>query len=332
MKRRKRWQQRDAHIEPLRELQRRAEAMTRGDFSSLGQPVGGSGEVEDLRRAMDVMGAHVEQAQIGMQDYIAALTTAQEAERGRLARELHDDTVQRLVALGQGVERVQRVLERDPALALERLKGLRAEITSMVQAVRTMIGDLRPPALEELGLIPAVELLLTRQSDELPRVAVQVYGTKRRLDPQSELALFRIIQEAWSNIRRHAQAQHAIFSFTYGPDMLDVVIMDDGCGFLPPGNARSEGRGQRGTFGLLGMQERATLVGGALEINSAPGQSTQLHIHIPYPGVDGRDPICNMIVGPEALSATYNEQIYRFCSPACRDLFMAQPERYIQHP
>jgi signal transduction histidine kinase/YHS domain-containing protein len=310
-------------------LQRRAEAMTRGDFSSLGQSVGGSREVEDLRRAMDVMGAHVEQAQIGMQDYIAALTTAQEAERGRLARELHDDTVQRLVALGQGVERVQRALERDPAVALERLKTLRSEITSMVQAVRSMIGDLRPPALEELGLLPAVELLLRRNGDEHPHVAVQVYGDKRRLDPQSELALFRIIQEAWSNIRHHAQAQHVTISFTYGIDMLDVAIVDDGRGFTPPGPSRNEGRTQRGNFGIVGMQERATLVGGAVEIHSVRGQGTQLHIHIPYPGVDGRDPICNMLVGPDALSTTYNGQIYRFCSPACRDLFIAQPERYI---
>ncbi len=85
MKRHKGWQH-DLNARSLRELQRRAEAMARGDFSSLGQPVGGSHAVESLRRAMDVMGAHVEQAQIGMQYYIAALTTAQEAERERVAR------------------------------------------------------------------------------------------------------------------------------------------------------------------------------------------------------------------------------------------------------
>ncbi|HEY0603914.1 MAG TPA: histidine kinase [Herpetosiphonaceae bacterium] len=329
MKRRKRWQRRDPHVEPLYELQRRAEAMTRGDFSSLGQPVGGTRELEDLRLAMDVMGAHVEQAQVGMQDYIAALTTAQEAERGRLARELHDDTVQRLVALGQGVERVQRVVERDPAVAMERLKALRAEITAMVQSVRAVIGDLRPPALEELGLLPALELLLKRNSDELPQVAIQLYGDERRLDPQTELALFRIIQEAWSNIRRHAQARHAIFNVTYGPEMLDVAIVDDGVGFISTPGSRGETQAPRGHFGIIGMQERATLVGGEVEIRSVPGQGTQLHIHLPYPGVDGRDPICNMLVGPDALSTTYNGQIYRFCSTACRDLFVAQPERYV---
>jgi signal transduction histidine kinase/YHS domain-containing protein len=323
MNRRKPWQ-RDSYARPLRELQRRAEAMTRGDFSALGQPVGGSKDVEDLRRAMDVMGAHVEQAQIGMQAYIAALTTAQEAERGRLARELHDDTVQRLVALGQGVERVQRALDRDPALAAERLTTLRGEITSMVQAVRSMIGDLRPPALEELGLIPAVELMIRRSGESSPRVTMTTHGDPRRLDPQSELALFRIIQEALSNVRQHAAAQHATIAFDYGSAGLDVTIADDGRGFTPP----AEGTATRGRFGLLGMQERAQLVGGAVTIRSAPGGGTRLSVHIPYPGVDGRDPICDMVVGPDAISVEYGGAIYRFCSQACRDLFVAQPERY----
>ncbi|PLS78382.1 MAG: hypothetical protein CYG59_18715 [Chloroflexi bacterium] len=325
MKRRKGWQQRDPHIGPLRELQRRAEAMTRGDFSALGQPVGGTSEIEDLRRAMDVMGAHVEQAQVGMQAYIAALTTAQEAERGRVARELHDDTVQRLIALGLGVERVQRALERDPAVAGERLKALRTEITAMVQSVRTVIGDLRPPALEELGLLPAVELLLKRSADELPRVRAQVHGTERRLDPQSELALFRIVQEAWSNVRRHAQATDVSIDFRYDRDGLHVTVADNGRGFTPQANGRSP----RGRFGLLGMQERAMLVGGSVRITSAPNAGTRLEISMPYPGVDGRDPICDMVVGPDALSSEYRSHIYRFCSQACRDLFDAQPERYV---
>ena len=298
--------------------------MTRGDFSLLGQPVGGTKDVEDLRRAMDVLGAHVEQAQVGMQDYIAALTTAQEAERGRLARELHDDTVQRLVALGQGVERVQRILARDPQAAQERLTALRAEITAMIHAVRSMIGDLRPPALEELGLIPAIELLIQRSGDTLPQIAMTTQGEPRRLDPQSELALFRIIQEALNNVRQHARARHVRIVLAYGSSNLEVTIEDDGRGFAPP----PDGSVSRGQFGLLGMQERAQLVGGSLAIESAPGQGTRITIRIPYPGVDGRDPICDMLVGPDAISVEYQGAIYRFCSQACRDLFLAQPERY----
>ncbi len=309
----------------MRDLQQRAEAMTRGDFSALGQPVGGGEAVEALRRALDVMGEHVEQAQVGMQQYVAALTNAQEAERERVARELHDDTVQRLIALGQGVERAQRALNRDDrALAGERLATLRSDITATVQSLRTIIADLRPPALEDLGLIAAIELFLQR-SGSTPTATISVEGKGRRLDPSSEIALFRIVQEAWSNIGRHANAQHVRITFRYAADALHVEIADDGQGFVPP---RMEGS-PPGKFGLRGMGERAALVGGSLQIRSAPGEGTRIEVQMPYPGVAGRDPICNMVVGPDALSTTYNGQIYRFCSHACRDLFEAEPARYI---
>ncbi|WP_026370410.1 ATP-binding protein [Kallotenue papyrolyticum] len=323
MRRRPPWR-RDAHTRALRELRRRAEAMTRGDFSALGRPVGGDRDVEDLRRAMDVLGAHVQQAQLGMQDYIAALTTAQEAERGRLARELHDDTVQRLVALGQGVERAQRLLTRDVAAAHERLNALRAEITALVQAVRAMIGDLRPPALEELGLLPAIELLIRRNAESIPAITITTAGQPRRLEPQSELALFRIVQEALRNAQQHAQASQVTIALHYGPDSLEAIIADDGRGFKPP----ATGEAARGHFGLLSMQERAQLAGGSLTIESAPGQGTRLTVRLPYPGYGGRDPICDMPVGPEAISVTYAGALYRFCSPACRDLFLTEPARY----
>lgn len=322
---RKRWHPKDRHTQPLRELRRRAEAMTQGDFSALGMPVGGGHEVEALRRAMDVMGQHIEQAQSSMQRYVAALTDAQEAERERVARELHDDTVQRLIALGQAVERAQRAIARnDTDRAAEHLATLRSEITATVQALRTIIGDLRPPALEDLGLVPAIELFIQR-SQNAPEVTINVEGMERRLDPSSEIALFRIVQEAWSNIQRHAQAQNVTINLRYGRDALDVEIADDGRGFVPPRSDAPE----PGKFGLRGMQERATLVGGTLEIESAPEQGTRIRIRMPYPGVAGRDPICNMVVGPDALSAEYNGQIYRFCSHACCDLFLGEPERYV---
>ncbi len=151
-----------AYTTALRELQRRAEALARGDPSTQAGPASDLPAVEDLRRAIDVLGAHTEQGLRGQHAYIAALSTAQEAERGRLARELHDEIVQQLIALGHGVDRVQRLIERDPAQATERLQTMRASITALANDLRAIIGDLRPPALEELGLLPAVELLLGR--------------------------------------------------------------------------------------------------------------------------------------------------------------------------
>jgi signal transduction histidine kinase len=180
-----------AYMTALQELQRRAEAMAHGDLRALGQPLSDLPAVEDLRRAVDVLGAHTEQGLRSQHAYIAALSTAQEAERGRLARELHDEIVQQLIALGHGVDRVQRLIERDPAQAAERLQTMRASITALVTELRAIIGDLRPPALDELGLLPAVELLFQRSREGGPEVTLVVQGHERRLAPQSELALFR---------------------------------------------------------------------------------------------------------------------------------------------
>jgi len=310
----------------LRALQRRAEQMARGELCDMGQPVCDVPAVEDLRRAIDVLGAHTKQGLQHQHAYIAALSTAQEAERGRLARELHDEVVQQLVALGHSVDRVQRLLERgEGERAVERLQGMRGSITALVGELRSVIGDLRPPALEELGLLPAVELLLGRGGEGPPEVALLVQGEERRLAPQSELALFRIIQEAWSNIRRHAHAGHAEVTFRYSADGVVVTVTDDGVGFA---NADHD-QAPAGHWGVRGMRERAELTGGQIHVKSSPGQGTVLTITIPYPGVDGRDPVCGMSVGPDALGAEHAGHLYRFCSPACRDLFLAQPEQYV---
>jgi signal transduction histidine kinase/YHS domain-containing protein len=311
-------------VDVLRALQRRAEAMAHGDLSQLGQPISEIPAVEDLRRAVDVLGTHTEQGLRSQHAYIAALSTAQEAERARLARELHDEIVQQLIALGHGVDRVQRLFERDPAKATERLQDMRTSIRTLVDGLRAMIGDLRPPALAELGLLPAVELLLERSGEDGPEVTLVVHGDERRLAPQSELALFRIVQEAWSNIRRHARASRADFTFAYEYDGLHVTITDDGVGFAPP----AEVDAPDGHWGLRGMRERAELTGGTLDVTSEPGQGTRLHLRIPYPGEDGRDPVCGMAVEPDAIGAEHGGKLYRFCSPACRDLFLAQPTQY----
>jgi signal transduction histidine kinase len=151
-------------VDILRALQRRAEAMAHRDLSTLGRPVCEIPAIEDLRRAIDVLGTHTEQGLRSQHAYIAALSTAQDAERARLARELHDEIVQQLIALGHGVDRVGRLVDQDPAKATERLQAMRASITALVDELRALIGDLRPPALAELGLLPAVELLLDRSS------------------------------------------------------------------------------------------------------------------------------------------------------------------------
>ena len=309
----------------LRELQSRAEAMTCGEFQARGLPVGGPPEVENLRRAIDVMGEHLEQAQHTMHTYIAAVTTAQEAERGRLARELHDETVQQLIVLAQGIDRLGRSLERAPERVPEQLSALRGDVTTLIQALRVTIANLRPPALEELGLLPAVELFFQPWATTPPVVTIGVEGSAQRLDRDSELALFRIIQEAWSNIRRHAHATRATITFVYDWDALHVTIADNGLGFAPPGNDVAE----PGHWGILGMRERATLAGGSLVIRSAVGRGAQIVVTMPYPGVGNRDHVCGMAVRPSNIGVMYQDQVYRFCSLACKDLFLSEPERYL---
>ncbi|GAB4202216.1 MAG: hypothetical protein OHK0022_25130 [Roseiflexaceae bacterium] len=312
--------------EVLRALQRRAEAMVRGELRESGQAVCDIPAVEDLRRAIDVLGAHTKQGLQHQHAYIAALSTAQEAERGRIARELHDEVVQQLIALGHSVNRVQRLLERgETPRALERLQAMRASVNELVSELRGVIGDLRPAALEELGLLPAVEVLLQRSGEGVPEVSLLVQGEERRLAPQSELALFRIIQEAWSNIQHHARATHVDVTFVYSAGGLMVTVADDGVGFVLP----DEHDQPDGHWGLRGIRERAELTGGTVVLVSAPGQGTRLTVQIPYPGAEGRDPVCGMSVGPEALGSEYGGTLYRFCSPACRDLFLARPSHYM---
>ncbi|HMO60048.1 MAG TPA: histidine kinase [Roseiflexaceae bacterium] len=309
----------------LRELQRRAEQMVRGELTQIGQPLSTNAALEDLRRAIDVLGAHTKQGLQYQHAYVAALSTAQEAERGRLARELHDDVVQQLITLTQGIDRVQRLLDRgDAAAAGERLHTMRANLTALVASLRNVISDLRPPALAELGLLPALELLLGRANTDLA-VVMQIHGTPQRLAPQSELALFRIIQEALSNIHRHAHATRATLTITYSDAVVIVMISDNGSGFdLPDLQAIPDGH-----WGIRGMRERAELTGGQLEVRSTPGQGTTITVQIPYPGADDRDPVCGMAVSPDDPGAEHNGRLYRFCSPACRDLFIAQPQQYL---
>lgn len=309
----------------LRELQRRAEAMTCGDFQHRGQPVGGARAIDNLRLAIDVMGEHIEQAQRTMQGYISALTNAQEAERGRIARELHDETVQQLIVLAQGVDRLQRVHDRAPDEVPARLSSLRTDITDLIHALRALIADLRPPALDELGLVPAVELLVHTRATSEPAVRVRVAGPPRRLDAESELTAFRMIQEAWSNIRRHAQAATATIAFAYGRAALEVHISDDGRGFAPA----APGAAPAGRWGMMGMRERAGLIGGTLAVTSAPGAGTVVRLTIPYPGANQRDPVCGMPVRPSDVGVEAGDALYRFCSAACKDLFVSNPSRYV---
>ncbi|MFN3981609.1 MAG: histidine kinase, partial [Caldilinea sp.] len=144
-------------VRPLRLLAERTHRIGEGDFTSLGKPVGGVDEIEALRRAIDQMAERIQSYQAGLETYLHVVTRAQEDERARLARELHDETVQSLIALDHKTQKVQRTLDRDPALAHVQLTELRQLIVKSIGEVRRFSQALRPLYLEELGLAPALE-------------------------------------------------------------------------------------------------------------------------------------------------------------------------------
>jgi signal transduction histidine kinase len=267
---------------PLQALGERAERVAWGDFDATAKPVGGVQEIEDLRRTLDQMAKRIQSNQGGMHDYIAAITQGQEEERRRLARELHDETAQALIALRQQVEMAQRTLARDPDRASRRLDQVRAALAETLEGIRRFSRDLRPIYLEDLGFIPALEMLARETGQErAPEFRFSVTGPVRRLPPDLELAVYRIVQEALNNVVQHAQADQARVEVRFEDQHLVLSVLDDGRGFEPPDLPDALAR--EGHFGLMGIQERALLYGGQLTIRSTVGEGTDLSVRLPYP-------------------------------------------------
>jgi signal transduction histidine kinase len=260
-------------VQPLRALAARAQRIGEGDFSAAGEPVGGVDEIEDARIALDRMAAQIRAHQRALEQQLHAVNRAQEEERARLARELHDETVQGLVALDHRLQKAQRALQRDPALLKDEVSAVRAMVHAEMEEVRRFSRGLRPAYLEDLGLCPALELLC----EELG-VDFSVTGAPRRLDPTAELSFFRIAQEAINNARRHAQARQIALGLAFLPTKLVMQVQDDGIGFAPPAHLGSLGR--QGHFGLMGMEERAELIGAQLTLASSPGSGATITLSL----------------------------------------------------
>lgn len=272
-------------VRPLQELDRRAARVAWGDYEAVAAPVGGVQEIDDLQATLAQMSHRIRSYQTGMHDYLSAVTRAQEDERERLARELHDDTIQALIALKQHAQMARKALGRDPERAGQRLDELSELIDQELTALRRLIGDLRPVYLEDLGFVPALEMLV-KQVEEQHGLAVELKmaGEVTRLSPDLELAAFRIVQQALANVAAHAQARRVTLTAAFAGDGLTLTIQDDGRGFTPPDQPSDLAR--QGHFGLMGMHERAMLYGGRLNIDSALGQGTTITAWLPRTGSD----------------------------------------------
>jgi signal transduction histidine kinase len=268
-------------VRPLQQLAQAAEQVSWGDFSAISQPVEGVQEISDLHQALAEMAERIEYYEAGVRDYLAAITEGQEAERARLARVLHDGPVQDLIALGQRAEMALRLVERGEAEAAEALlEELRSAELAAVEELRRLIHALRPSYLEDLGFFPALDMLVRQASKQTAaRVTLNNACPDRRLAPEVELAAYRIAQEALNNALQHAQAQHISLRVRCDSYHLELLVVDDGVGFEL--TERPDILTQAGHFGLLGMRERATLLGGSLGIVSAPGEGTRVTVRLP---------------------------------------------------
>jgi signal transduction histidine kinase len=202
------------------------------------------------------------------------LVDIQEQERRRIARELHDEIGQGLTALKLAVE---NCLGEQGDSADPRLKNVLATATDLVQGVRRIAFDLRPPMLDDLGLLSALIWLFERCRAQTGLcVDFRHSGMSARLPPDIETAVFRISQEAMTNVIRHSGVTQADVAVWVANDGIILKIGDKGCGF-DPATMRQSGRGA----GLLGMQERATLLGGSLTIDAGADIGTTITAEFP---------------------------------------------------
>lgn len=212
------------------------------------------------------------------------IITAQEEERKRIARELHDDTGQALTSLMVGLRAANDALavQNDHATARARLSELREIAAQTLEAVKRLARELRPPLLDDLGLAAALERYVANyQANFGLRVDLETSGLRQeeRLPPTVELTLYRVIQEALTNIVKHAHAQNVSLVVERKADKLIAIVEDDGCGFDV--RAVVEATAEEGKLGLHGMRERIELVGGRLQFESAPGAGTSVFVEIP---------------------------------------------------
>ncbi|MDE3065594.1 MAG: PAS domain-containing protein [Acidobacteriota bacterium] len=212
--------------------------------------------------------------------YAQLVVEAEEDQRGRLARELHDEPLQLFLHLARRIESLGRADGVPPEVS-DSLEVAHHQALDAARRLRTLARDLRPPTLDQLGLVAAVSTLVADVEDEGDVTAeLLVHGHERRLAPEIELGAFRIVQEAVRNCLRHAHASTVTVSLDFRDAELLVVVTDDGVGLGPSGN---DG-GDPEHLGILGMRERARLLGGRLEVTSSPGDGVAVTSRIPTPG------------------------------------------------
>lgn len=319
-------------LRPIQQLSYQAEQLTQGDFDCFKTESSGINEIRQLRHAMAGMVKHIQHAQEQNRAYTEKLADGQEIERKRIAHELHDDTVQSTVAITHSIDLAKSWVKSDADRAVEMLQLARQQALDVVTNLRNLIAGLRPPALEELGLIPALEMEIERIIDM--KIDLKVKGVQRRLSESHELALFRAIQEALKNICKHSKASKVHIIVEYFASGITLRVEDDGIGFSPPSILGELALNNH--YGLIGIQERIASLDGWIKVESEDNQGTNLTVYLPSESVqqpDQRviDPVCHAQIEPQEAynSLLYEGETYYFCCPVCQGSFQKSPHLYL---
>jgi len=245
-------------------------------------------KVSPLLRGDDIIGLQAialdvtEERQLrqNMEYYITQIIRAQEDERLRISRELHDDTAQVLASLSRSLDLLISKEKELSKPVIKRLEELRKEADSVLQGVRRFSQDLRPSILDDLGLMPALDWLISDLEKQCKMaIKLDLVGNQHRLPPEKELTVFRIAQEALNNVKRHSQASAVEMTIDFSDDALTLIISDNGQGFNMP--QRASDLALSGKLGIVGMRERARLIGGILIVQSETNVGTTITLRVP---------------------------------------------------
>ena len=222
----------------------------------------------------------VQERETQLEELVRQLVNAQERERGRIARELHDETGQKLTALAMGLAAVDASLVGEPTRALGLVRNLREVADQSITELRNIMADLRPAQLDDLGLVPALRWYIGQYTGRHPDLNVTLSADRmpKRLPSGLETVLFRAAQEALTNIARHARASQVTIDLSHNADSVRLIATDNGVGF----DVNAPLKYERGSgLGLVGMRERVALVGGTCTVESELDRGTQIVIELP---------------------------------------------------
>jgi len=261
---------------PIAALVKSTGRVARGDFSIRVQEKGIK-EIAELGKSFNFMIDQISRYRAGMRRYVAAMTHSQEDERKRISRDLHDDTVQALVAIGQHIDLCRAKFGDHEDITADLIE-VRHMVTDTVHNVRQFSRDLRPLALEDLGLIPSLQYLVNELSVKAD-TTLEVKGEAGKLAPEVEVAIYRIVQETLQNVRKHADASNTAVTVTFTEHNIEIAVKDDGRGFEVPENLSELARA--GSFGVMGIEERVKLFGGAFHVASEVDKGTRVSVILP---------------------------------------------------